>query len=78
MEQPGNARKDFAERRSRSEITFIYKTGTLAFNRAGTLLDGTSEGRKVMTVFPGSPADTTGIAIGDVATLINGYVPATS
>jgi Aspartyl protease/PDZ domain len=46
------------------------------FNRAGILLDSASDGQKVMTVLPGSPADVAGIAVGDVITRIDGHVPA--
>ena len=46
------------------------------FNRAGLLVDPTDAGQKVMTVLPGSPAESAGIAVGDVITQIDGHAPA--
>jgi PDZ domain/Aspartyl protease len=45
------------------------------FNRAGILTDSTDGGEKVMTVLPGSPAESAGIAVGDVITRIDGHAP---
>jgi len=46
------------------------------FNRAGILTDSTDAGEKVMTVLPGSPAESAGIAVGDLITRIDGHEPA--
>ena len=45
------------------------------FNRAGIIVDATDAGQKVMTVLPGSPAESAGIAVGDVITQIDGHAP---
>lgn len=45
------------------------------FNRAGIVFDPAPEGEKVMTVLTGSPAESAGIAVGDVITSINGRAP---
>lgn len=45
------------------------------FNRAGIVVDPTDDGQKVMTVLPGSPAESAGIAAGDLITRIDGRAP---
>jgi len=45
------------------------------FNRAGLVVDPTGDGQKVMTVLPASPAESAGIAPGDLITRIDGRVP---
>lgn len=45
------------------------------FNRAGIMVDPTPEGQKVMTVLPGSPAESAGIGVGDLITRIDGRAP---
>jgi predicted aspartyl protease len=46
------------------------------FNRAGIVVDPIEDGEKVMTVLPGSPAESAGIAVGDLITRIDGRPPA--
>jgi hypothetical protein len=46
------------------------------FNRAGILFDPSEAGQKVMTVLPGSAAESAGIAIGDLITRVDGRAPA--
>jgi hypothetical protein len=46
------------------------------FNRAGALLGAAEPGETVMTVIPGSPAESAGLKVGDVVTAIDGHAPA--
>jgi len=46
------------------------------FNRAGIVVDPVEGGQKVMTVLPGGPAESAGIAVGDLITRIDGCPPA--
>jgi hypothetical protein len=45
------------------------------FNRAGILFDPIGHGEKVMTVIPGSPAEASGLLVGDLITEIDGRPP---
>ena len=45
------------------------------FNRAGIVIDSIQQDQKVMTVLPGSPAETAGVAVGDIITKIDGRAP---
>ncbi|WP_213807365.1 PDZ domain-containing protein [Granulicella sp. dw_53] len=46
------------------------------FNRAGLIYDDLPGGDEVKTVFPGSPAESSGLKRGDLITAINGAKPA--
>jgi hypothetical protein len=45
------------------------------FNRAGIVVDSIQQDQKVMNVLPGSPAETAGVAIGDIIVRIDGRAP---